>query len=90
MTAPSPPRCPCGCALAAWSMPWPIAAAPWSPEVVHSAPAVALTTALFPFAPADSELTDRGIRLDLDLIDTEPVTGPATAAAPSPTPDPET
>jgi hypothetical protein len=36
MTVP----CPCGCAVAAWSMPWPVTSAgtaPWAPEAMHQA-----------------------------------------------------
>jgi hypothetical protein len=36
MSAP----CPCGCAVAAWSMPWPVTSAgvaPWAPEAMHQA-----------------------------------------------------
>lgn len=42
--------CPCGCAVAAWSMPWPVRVAPWSPAVVHEPGATtgAVVPALFP------------------------------------------
>ncbi len=58
--------CPCGCALAAWSMPWPVtsgAAAPWSPAaVLETAPRAHVYT-LFPVESADLEF------VDLDLVD---------------------
>lgn len=77
------PRCPCGCALAAWSMPWPIATAPWSPTVVHATAPTSRTTAPFPLASGDdAEVTDVDVTdptfggldpraADLDLIDTD-------------------
>lgn len=43
--------CPCGCALAAWSLPWPVHSAPWSPAAVHEqepAPRADASPALLP------------------------------------------
>ncbi len=65
MSTPAP-TCPCGCAVAAWSLPWPVATAPWSPAVVHdSTPrprsytvAEAYPAALFPPAAVDPDLVD--------------------------------
>lgn len=49
--------CPCGCAVAAWSMPWPVRVAPWSPAVVHEPGATtgAVVPALFPVEGADPD-----------------------------------
>ena len=79
--------CPCGCAVAAWSMPWPVRVAPWSPAVVHEPGATtgAVVPALFPVegdgpdpvAPdlVAADLVDPDLTVgDLitpDLIDTE-------------------
>lgn len=71
-TPESSVTCPCGCVLAAWSMPWPVtsgAAAPWSPAVVHDTAPRTHVYSLFPVETADPELVDRNV-IDTDLIDT--------------------
>lgn len=68
--------CPCGCAIAAWSLPWPVATAPWSPAVVHeSAPrprseAGDFPAALFPPAAVDPDLVDTTTFQPADVIPT--------------------
>jgi hypothetical protein len=66
--SPSGTHCSCGCALASWSMPWPVDAAPWSPAVVHDTAPVA--AALFPWNDADPDLVDV-TAADLDLVDAD-------------------
>lgn len=63
-------RCSCGCALAAWSMPWPAETAPWSPAVVHDGAPAARTTALFPYVIADGD-TAVAVAADPDLVDSD-------------------
>lgn len=63
--------CPCGCALAAWSMPWPMEVAPWSPAVVHERAPVASrqpVPSLFPVGAVDPELVDEHL-VDADLAE---------------------
>lgn len=82
------PACPCGCAVAAWSMPWPVRVAPWSPAVVHEPGATtgAVVPALFPVEGADPDIAPDLVAADVvdpdltvadlitpDLIDTDVV-----------------
>ena len=55
------PFCPCGCALAAWSMPWPVRTEPWTPATVHGPRphgGHVAESAFFPLGAVDPELVD--------------------------------
>ena len=69
--------CPCGCAVAAWSMPWPVRVAPWSPAVVHEPGATtgAVVPSLFPVDTAGpaSDLVAADV-VDPDLTATDLIT----------------
>lgn len=77
--------CPCGCAVAAWSMPWPVRVAPWSPAVVHEPGATtgAVVPALFPVEGAEPDPTAADVAADpvasdlvaADLVDPDLTVG---------------